>query len=242
MSTLESLNRAFLVASTATLTIWLGDTMFAQPQPPAAYPSITPWWTVAPAVVGACGAAISAVFAGLVWWVYKGQWRTMGEQAAAAKAAQQLNETVHRPWVNLWSLQLEMPRTGEPQLLGVFNFRNSGGTPAFIRDVRVGFSMGRGQVPILAGLPVGPHIPRLLVKDEDTNWRYTFNPPLAQAQWDGISEGRDYLLIVGSITYEDASGTRHTTRFAREYDPTVNKPGTDARFRYPDLPGANDAD
>ena len=49
------------------------------------------------------------------------------------------------------------------------------------------------------------------------------------------------MSIGHSSTYEDAKGASYTTKFAREYDASVNVPGTEARFRYPDIAGANDA-
>ena len=165
------------------------------------------------------------------------------QNAIAADATQRLNEIAFRPWVNLWALQLEMSRTDDI-LLGVFTFRNSGGTPAFIEDIRIGISTGRHQVPSpgerIPGLP--KKIPKFLVKDEDTNWRYAFESPrLGPKEWDEISEGRLYFLLVGIIEYRDAMGNTYWTKFAREYDAGVNKPGTAARFAYPDIEGASDA-
>src|SRR5688572_27101385 len=40
-----------------------------------------PWWTDVPAVIGASAAAVSAIFAVLIWVVYRGQWKSMAEQA-----------------------------------------------------------------------------------------------------------------------------------------------------------------
>jgi len=39
------------------------------------------WWTLTPAVISAISAAVSAIFAVLIWIVYRGQWQTMALQA-----------------------------------------------------------------------------------------------------------------------------------------------------------------
>jgi hypothetical protein len=39
------------------------------------------WWADAPAAISAVAAGVSAIFAVLIWLVYRGQWQTMAEQA-----------------------------------------------------------------------------------------------------------------------------------------------------------------
>jgi hypothetical protein len=137
----------------------------------------------------------------------------------------------------------------------VLGFRNSGGTPAFVVDAAVGCSVL--DVPVagaddelrkdgldFSALPAGTGYPRVLVAGETTNWRSTLRENgLTDDEYVDLLTGKKTLIVWGQIGYQQNRhrGPRLETKFARVYDPTVEKASAGARFAFPDLPGANDA-
>ena len=221
--------------------------------------STSNWW------LGLADLALTAALVGVtiaLVRVGRRQWQGL-------HATQQLTALVERPWVNPWTLHLTPFEPGSSQhksakggtgcfgshkaITVVLGLKNSGGTPAFIESVEIGYKIDKNVTALdEAELTAGISIPKVLVKGEETNWRYNLIPEglsdEMHRQLVGVgltdSDNRLMLVIYGRITYRQGNretGDLRWTKFSRMFDRTVEKDRWGGRFAFTNIPGWNDA-
>ena len=202
-------------------------------------------WTILASVVSAFAAATSAVFAFLIWRVYRGQLETMNQQARymregidetrkAADAAKKSADTIalaERAYIaiscNPPGLTIEVGTRASFKI----HVKNVGRTPARITDVAMcAMALQRDQ-PL-------PEIPPRGVRSGDAHKRspraflvagdefsYSDTLPITVNDTPPYSFGVDgthLVYLIGYVDYIDSHGVRHRVGHARVHVPALD--------------------
>jgi hypothetical protein len=180
----------------------------------------------------ALSGVILAVWAGMTWWTYRGQWQVMREQLDSARIASGQTDQIieqmrldQRAWIGLVDLKTSPISANNPITCDFF-VKNSGNTPGFIDSFSYCYILAakdedpgptiekRGQVSgtIHAGSPIPPGevagLPTTVAQTVDEN------------AFHRIGNNSATLYFFCDLRYHDIFGETRHTRCCFSYNPS----------------------
>jgi hypothetical protein len=229
-------NRVFKLARYVTASNPIGTIIFLLIAVAAGYLLYLIGLFTAPGIT-TLATVVLAVWAGMTWYTYNGQWRVMerqhktmqdqiGQSQIASRQTEEIIKTMRlekRAWLVASRPELDPLEVGKPPSVYVA-LENRGQTPAFAkgRAMDAWVDVDDSEIPrIIEGqiarareqtgeTAMGPDVTMGLHSDLEAI--------LTQEYFDGITSGKLTLYVVGVVFYDDIFRTEHETWFCFKYN------------------------